>query len=573
MQDETSRSPSGLTLALQTPGGCRKLEPGGLRAPETNWGFQELRKAMLVGPPGVDCRLLIDDEEIPPIDAAGDVTSSGVSPSGVGPEGSGSSRLRSIGSGGRGGASRTEWTWRPGFYAGTVRAELVDDAGNTLGAWWLDVSPDPAKAGGTVFDRMVEEIAEFDESLLVGDEPARRQLGAVGAEANPHVLFERLRRRETALYRTVTAVQREPASVLRPRRQLVAFHQARRADLRTLRVAMRHPEACAALKQERGAQPACAGSVAVRLRFDTPEVERRLDAPVNRCALYLLRALQRRCRDLADKLGEMESKGRSETRTPLRRRVARRREILDRIERRLRFAERHSPFRDARRPELTAAGLTAVAAHPLYARFWRVGWEALRRGVSLHDPRDPLPITPTWEVYERWCFVEVARLLECWLPELAWSERRQVQSRRRLGRGEDGLEVDLWLQKSAANTKGERRPDLWSVSRRCQPDLVLRWRREGRRGFVVLDAKYRASPGAILDGMAESAHLYRDALRWGSSGPEASLLLVPDAGAVPWLAEKTYVASHGVGVVALRPGTEPPRWLRGLLVGEGASAS
>ena len=413
MEDEAPANPLGFTLGVRTPDGCRELEPGGLRAPEANRGFQELREAVLVGPPHVDCRLLIDDEEILPVDAAGNVASS------------------SPGPGGPATASRPAWIWKPGFYAGTVRAELVDDTSRALGTWWLDVSPDPAKAGGGTFERMVEQIAEFDESLLVGDEPARRQLGAVGAEANPHVLFERLRRRETDLHRAVAAVQREPASVLRPRRQFVAFHQARRADLRTLRVAMRRPEACAVLRRQRGAQPAFAGTTAAQPRFDTPEVERRLDAPVNRCALYLLRALQRRCRDLAEKLEEMEKVATSETRTPLQSRVVRRREILGRIERRLRFAERRSPFRDARRSELTAAGLTAVAAHPLYSRFWRVGWEALRRGVFLHDPRDPLPITPTWEVYERWCFVEVARLLERCLPGVAWSAHREVH----LGRG------------------------------------------------------------------------------------------------------------------------------------------
>ena len=574
MQDEAPANRSGLTLGVQTPEGCRELEPGGYRAPEANRRFQELREAVLVGPPGVDCRLLIDDEEIPSNKAAGSVASSGVGPSGVGPGSSGSGSPRGAGSGGRGAASRTEWTWKPGFYAGTVRAELVDDAGSAMGTWWLDVGPDPAKAGGGLFERMVEEISEFDESLLIGDEPARRELGAVGAEVNPHILFERLRRREMDLYRAVAAVQREPATVLRPRRQFVPYRQVRRADLRTLRVAMRDPQACTVLQRERGPQLAFAGRPAAQPRFDVPEVERRMDAPVNRCALYLLRALQRRCRDLAEKLEEeTKNEGTSETRTALRRRVARRLEILDRIERRLRFAERRSPFRDARRPELTAAGLTAVAAHPLYSRFWRVGWEALRRGASLHDPRDPLPIAPTWEVYERWCFVEIARLLERWLPELAWSAQREGQSWSRLGRGEDGLEVELWLQKTAASTNGVWRPGLWSVSRECRPDLILRWRREGRSGFVVLDAKYRTSRGRVLDGMARSAHLYRDALRWGSTGPEASLLLVPDAGAVSWLADEAYVASHGVGAVALRPGTTPPGWLRSLLLGEPVAAS
>lgn len=572
MQDEAPANGSELTLGVQVVGGRRELEPGGPRAAEANRGFRELREAVFVGPVGVDCSLFIDDEEIPPVDVGPDgPASGGIGASGIGPDGAGPG---DPGSDGPAAASRTAWSWTPGFYAGTVRAELLDDAGSALGTWWLDVSPDPAKAGGRVFDRMVEEIAEFDERLLIGDEPARRQLGAVGAEANPHILFERLRRREMDLYRAVAAVQREPATVLRPRRQFVPYRQVRRADLRTLRVAMRDPQAYTVLQRERGPQSAFAARPAAQPRFDVPEVERRMDAPVNRCALYLLRALRRRCRDLTEKLEEeAEKREASDTRTALRRRVARRREILDRIERRLRFAERRSPFRDARRPELTAAGLTAVAAHPLYSRFWRVGWEALRRGASLHDPRDPLPIAPTWEVYERWCFVEVARLLERWLPELSWSAQREGQSWSRLGRGEDGLEVELWLQRTAASTNGVGRCGLWSVSRECRPDLVLRWRREGHSGFVVLDAKYRTSRGRVLDGMARSAHLYRDALRWGSAGPEASLLLVPDASAVPWLADKVYVASHGVGAVALRPGTASPGWLRSLLLGEPAAAS
>ena len=289
---------------------------------------------------------------------------------------------------------------------------------------------------------------------------------------------------------------------------------------------------------------------------------------MNRCALYLLRAVRRRCRYLTTMLEEPASERTSETRTPLRSRLERRRRILARIERKMRFAERRSPFRDARRPELTGAGLTAVAAHPLYSRLWRVGWEALRRGASLLDPQDPLPLSPTWEVYERWCFVEIARLLGCWLPELTWTRHATGRSWSWRGRGEDGLTVALHHQKTAPSTNGSDRRGLWSVSRECRPDLALVWTRGNSTGLVVLDAKYRIARDAILSGMAESSHLYHDALRWGSVRPEASLLLVPDAGAVPWLGDETYVRKHGVGALALRPGVPPPSWLRGLFLGE-----
>ena len=66
-------------------------------------------------------------------------------------------------------------------------------------------------------------------------------------------------------------------------------------------------------------------------------------------------------------------------------------------------------------------------------------------------------------------------------------------------------------------------------------------------------------------GMAESAHLYQDALRWSARRPGCTLLLVPNADATAWLTSPEYIAEHHVGVVALRPNLEPPAWFRGVL--------
>lgn len=539
-----------VTLRVDDRAGLRELEPGPAGTQEVNRGFRELGKTTFVGPAGLDCRLLIDDEEIEPVD--GEV---------VAGEGRGA---RDAGDGG------PMWSWTPGFYAGAVRAELIDGADLSLGTWWLDVSPDPEKTGSEVFEQMVEEISEFDQTLLVGDEPARRQLGAVGENDDPHVLFERLRRRESDLDRAVAGVQREPASVLLPRRQFRPHRAVRRVDLRTLRSAAQQPEACAVLGSASGA-PLAVGRRPAEPRFDVPAVERRLDAPINRCALYLLRSLRRRCRHLSRKLVEAAAKEpESETRTALRDRLEHRLRILARIEWKTRLTERRSPFRNARRPELTSAGLTAIAAHPLYSRLWRVGWEALRRGSSPHDPADPLPLSPTWEVYERWCFVELARFLERSLPKLEWTVGREGElCWFQRGRGEDGLEIALYYQKTAPGTKGSERPGLWSVSRECRPDLVLRWRRGCGSGFLALDAKYRTDRRSILTGMAESAHLYRDALRWGSARPVASLLLVPRVKSeLGWLAEESYARRHGVGAAALSPDSGLPDWFRSLVLGE-----
>ena len=411
------------------------LDPAG-----PNVAFSELREAELRIPEGrgmpEGCRLLVDDEPLE--------------------------------------AGEAIWVWRPGYYAGPVRAELLAPDGAALGSWRLGVSPDPDKAAPETFDRMLTEILDHDPELVLGTEPARERLGALGEADDPLVALERLRRREGALVRAIAAIHREPRSVLRTRREWVPLHRVRRADLRTLRTALREPAALAALPQTRPAE--MGASPASPPFLDTPAAERSLDAPANRAALTMLRALRRRAGRVRERLRDEAGKeGEAETRTGFRTRLPRWEEILDRMSRRFERAERKSPFRDARRPEITAAGLNAVAAHPVYAQFWRTGWEALRPGIH-RDAADDLPLSPTWEIYERWCFVELARRLREWLPEAEWrkSQGREKGDRRwvRFRRG-DRAAISLFLQKTASRHGA----DLRSVSAQFVPDLVLH--REG----------------------------------------------------------------------------------------------
>ena len=505
----------------------RELDPVG-----ANGGFSELRETTFVGPPHRECRLFIDDERL---DRVAD--------------------------------SVNEWSWKPGFYAGEVRAELLGRDDRSLGVWRLDVSPDPDKAGRELFARMLHEIAAFDARLVVGEEPARQRLGALGETDDPLVLFERLRCRRRDLERALTAIRREPVSVLRSRRGFVPLRDVRRADRRTVRSLLRQPAALAVVA--RGGATGSPRGGAGDPTLDVPAVERTLDSPANRCAFFMLRALRLRCRALAGRLEKLASKPAGETRTAIANRVGRWKQILGEMERGFAAAEHGRPFREVRRPEITAAGLNAVAAHPLYARFWRVGWEALRRGVHRLDPQDLLPLSPTWEIYERWCFVALAGKLREWLPDHDWKQKSAPNSDRRtvIGARKNGHHITLDLQRAFGGTKGRERVEGWSVSRQCVPDLVLASRPPGgETRFVVLDAKYRAGEGEILGGMAESAHLYQDALRWGARRPESTLLLVPNAEATAWLTSPEYVAKHHVGVVALCPDVEPPAWFRELVI-------
>ena len=516
-----------MTLWQRTEDGLRKLDPA-----RPNGGFTELQPTTFVAPDHRECRLLVDDEPLSQAETG-----------------------------------RNEWVWQPGFYAGEVRVELLDRNGLTLGTWRLDVSPEAGKAGRDLFERMINEIVDFDVRLVVGEEPARRRLGALGETDDPLVWLERLRRRRSELNQALAAIRREPVSVLKARRRFVPLREARRTDLRTLQAAVRRPATLAAIGT--GAAARLPAGPADGPVVDVPSMERTLDSPANRCALAMLQALLLRCRDLTRLLDGLPH--RHSPRTGVKARVPRWAQIVGEMEREFVAAERRPPFGEVRRAEVTAAGLNAVASHPLYGRFWRVGWEALRRGVYRLDPNDLLPLSPTWEIYERWCFTALARRLREWLPDYAWNDAGAPGSDRRrvVGRRGDGHRVTLHLQKTFAGTNGVPDNEAWSVSRECRPDLVLTSEQgDGATSFIVLDAKYRTGRGNILRGMAESAHLYHDALRWGSRPPNLALLLVPDAADTEWLNREDYVDQHRVGVVALRPDVEPPEWFRHLITAQ-----
>ena len=492
-----------------------------------------------------------------------------------------------------------KWEWAPGQYAGEVRAELAElnEKGEAIeeigGARWvfrLDVSPDPNKIGegGRVFRRMLRDILDMDPELLIDYEPARFQIGAAGVNDDPLVQLMRLLGKRQEIDRALATIRRNPASVVRPRRRFVPLREVRRADLRTLRSALRNPMALAVIGGNRA--PSHTGSGPEPF-FDTPATERRLDSPANRAALAMLRTLRLRCKSLPDRLkGLEEGKGGKETRTPLGRRREGWGKTLGDMERRLHAAERQKPFSEVERPEITAAGLNAIAADPLYARFWKVAWAALRKRGDQKQPEAMLPLPPTWEIYESWCFSWLAtKLKEC--LDFEWSPMKRIKveaskpnCRQLVSKDYSNGTLTLELQSKFAAFKSYWNAPIdagWSVTSKRFPDIVLR--RDGPNPwFILLDAKYSADE--IVSRVGDTVHKYQDGLRWGRERgekcvrPVATLILAPnsdevkdlevDGKNVPWLTNPEFVKEHRVGVVALRPDIEPPDWFRSLLTSE-----
>lgn len=495
--------------------------------PATNRGFQE-KSSYRIAKPSIGWALLVDDE--PLADAAGDSDS---------------------------------WVWEPGFFAGEVTAELLRADRSRAALFLLDVSPDPAKAGREVFGRMIDEIWDEDPQLVLGSEPATYRVGTLGATQDPWLAFARLRCHGPTFMRALGAVAARPRRALRARREHTPLRLARRVDRRTVVAALRNPSLATFLA---GGVPAPALAHA---RVEVPTVEETLDSAANRCLLALSRSALARARSLLQRLETTVAREvPSDTRASLAPRWPARRRFLERFIADLAALLGRTPFDAVRRPEITAAGLNAISADPTYALAWGRGWRAIRSGVAGTVTDERLWVSPTWEIYERWCFVRLGALLRKALPQLGWARQRRSASADSavwIGSGK-GMHLDLRLQSvfpaRIAGAGGAR----WSISRERIPDIALTVQRDDRNVLFLADAKYRTSRDNVLDAMT-TAHIYQDSLRLGPERPVATLLLVPAGGGAPWLEDPAFQVKHRVGVHVLAPGTvgEFPLLLREML--------
>lgn len=479
-------------------------------APAKNTGFSEARR-YLFRKPGQGFELRIDDERLEDDPAA------------------------------------PCWAWRPGFYAGEVSAELLHNGGR-VEAFQLDVSPDPGKLGADAFQQMVRELLAEDPSLVVGQEPATVQTGQLGRHQDPLVEFERLRKYVPDFLRALATIRLHPRKALRSVRDSVPLSHARRVDRQTAVAASR--SGAVALFAQEVLEPSAFDP---SMRLDVPVVEETLDAAANRALKFLVTAVLQRVRAVTDALHQRVSREvASETRTPLASRWPVRRQFLLDAEQRLQLALRQVPFPHVRRAEVSAAGLNAVSADPLYARAWGRGWRALRQGIESDTTDERMWISPSWEIYERWCFMKLGRLLELHAPQWQWQWRRGGN---RWSGALAGRVAELRLQPTF-RTREKESPGRWSVSKQREPDIVLRVSVGDDHRFLVFDAKYRATRANVLDAM-QSAHIYQDSLRIGAQRPEASLLLVPANEGAAWLGDAAFQAEHKVGVHVMAPGGEP----------------
>ncbi|MYE52092.1 MAG: hypothetical protein F4X81_11570 [Gammaproteobacteria bacterium] len=442
------------------------------------------------------------------------------------------------------------WTWSPRFYAGQVHAELLGPGDRTRATYLLDVSPDPEKLGRDTFQAMLERIWAFDPRLVLGTEPAAVPIGHEAATAKPWLEYARLRAYGDRFVRALAAIAHWPLRELRAERAHLPLPQVRRADRHTALAALGNPQLLKVLHAGEGA----ATSTGAMPRFDVPVARETLDGAANRCIAAIAHEVSRRAVRLRDELQTIvEKESDSATRTSLGARWPRRREFLDRLVAQLRHFLCIPPLVDVKRHEISAAGLNAVSADPAYSNAYGSGWRILRRGAEGPPRAERMWISPTWEIYERWCFVQLCDAVRKAKPEYSWSvlrTNRWKATAALTGSGNGHRSIELLLQPKFP--AGDQRPNIGfrSVSGSREPDIVLTRTEGDMRKWHVLDAKYRTGRSNVLEAMA-SAHIYRDALRWNGHRPESAVLLVPRAGDAEWLERPEFIERHRVGVCAL----------------------
>lgn len=446
--------------------------------------------------------------------------------------------------------------WCPGFYAGRVTAELLDHSGQVQGNCSLDVGPSPDKVGHPQFARMIDEILGFKPELLLGSGASWSAFGKENDTTSPEVMYARLRHYGPIVVAALRAVCSRPLSRLRQDRLTVMPHQARRLDTTTVRELARSRF----VGQILGLDVACTDAPS---RINVPRSEPTFDNAANRVIAVMVGRLASRATTLSRHFAGTIHNADDSVAVKIPRRLHILRQFVDALQQ-----LQNSPALSAvTRAEITAAGLNAISAQPNYARAFQLAWKALQTGVAGDACSDPLPISPTWEVYERWCFLRVWQLLEAILPVAGWrvdSNDSGTAGLRVCGTVADS-DIAIHLQPIFPAWDQPSRSGFKSLSRLREPDLVLTSESARGRRFLVLDAKYRASRSNVLDAM-QAAHIYRDSLRWRGERPCGSYLLLPRQGGAPWLAEAAFQAEFEVGTFELAPDGDAPK-LKKLLAG------
>ncbi|WP_321945532.1 DUF2357 domain-containing protein [Paraburkholderia sp. J10-1] len=430
------------------------------------------------------------------------------------------------------------FAWTPTFFAGRVEIVVAIDQDNEI-AFHAVVGPSISKMIDEQFDAMIDEIRAFRAALLLGISSATTTFGSeFGTHAFERlVLLARLKRYAPGFLRSLRAICRMPHRSILYGEHRIPLSRAKRLHP----LALREPR-IAAVVARRAVDTAPLDS----LQVATPTAVQTFDTPANRALKALAIRLETRITDLLDSVQDSRLEGdiaEQQLRRP------RRVRFLSGLLRELKPLLAQEPFSSASRLETSAASLTQISAQPLYSSAYRQGNRALLRGVDGTNDQSPLYVSPTWGVYETWCFAHLLGRVAQSVGQSAWWILRSgivsAAESYELTLA-DGRLLEAHFQANFRSSYPEAGRQGWSLSRSRIPDIVFVLRGEGACSFLVLDAKYRRYRENVLEAM-ESAHIYHDSLRVDLQRADFCALLLPAAPDLPHLERDAFLIEHGVG--------------------------
>lgn len=451
----------------------------------------------------------------------------------------------------------------PGLSGGDFELDTGHAVGKAVLRWWgkdgtgvalLDVAPRADKLGLEEWERLIEDLESWLPGLTTGFDGTRH--GEVGKAGCTSGWFaEALLPLVPALVQAVRVLVGELR--LRTRTELVdePFRRVRQANRETAAYIARNPEAAAWLDgwkalERRGKPPT------VPLR----RIHQTLDHPANRYMRWLLERVVRRLSEAATRL---EAVG---ARTDVRGWCAPRARRLRQAATDIALLVRRSPLSRIRSTPPTDAAFAVVVDDPHYARVHALARKFVSPAFSLAESETPASVKPSYDLYELWCFLAVARSFES-LEKFTWkatglgpllAETGTGGGASFVGKSAEGT-MSIAFNRTFVSFTHPKKGERWSLSGERRPDIVVSWRpADASEGaWVFFDAKYRVGDN-LVDAFG-SAHVYRDSLRWTGFGgaPLGGLLLTPaSTDSTDVFFHEAYREEFGIGACVLKPGVD-----------------
>lgn len=486
--------------------------------------------------------------------------------------------------------SRTHvlWRWSIGFHAGTVELTLSGVTPRPLVVEVL-TDPDVAKLTRSQFGRMVGDI--LSDTLALAALSGHRVGIARGDRPLGLARFEYLRQCFDRIEAAVEEINRAPW--LRLEREERTVPLGRAGGVSSLALTRASRSARRLTCQELARLTPTARRLAARLNNHLPQTVRKTSGRFDNRRrehsdmLMVLGMWGSFLQRVGTHLENTTTASVEDRRLTVLGRHAR--QMRRRVERMMRF-----PLFEGVSPSSGPVAPSHLFRRvPAYRRFYRAYRDFLAGLADVTGDFINVPLQRTFDLYELWCFLRLARAAALYAgTEARWREaivERTTSGElvlRLQGKPLKFGTFTLVFQPYYQEVWRTRGPSVGSFSRPMQPDIALEAtpdREAEPRPVVVLDAKYRVERS--LNDAVTSIHTYRDALveRLKDGSPrhhrrtvEAAFLLtpqLPDGDEKPWPLEdpptvffrEAYRETFRFGAVTLRPGVSVEQ-CRSLLV-------